>query len=227
MSPIYELFDKINGVDGTRLREKIRDYLSEALYPREGNEDEKKSCRCYETNIDLERKQCAGSVNTLFESYSSCDRACKKDSRCLTTDDGRTTRFKDTVFGEPLKCKWDNNAACTWDNRRQGPDCINNCVCLIPSGGNTEVCRYPLMYGQPYFLQLVTGRRSLQRWLTGSRRSKNRSGRPRSSSGNYVWTEDGADIDGEKNAGYYTVEPDQYRWFLGSEASDGDRKSVV
>tara|TARA_B110001450_G_scaffold224101_1_gene221548 strand:+ start:506 stop:706 length:201 start_codon:yes stop_codon:yes gene_type:complete len=47
-------------------------------------------------------------------------------------------------------------------------------------------------------------------WLTNSGRSKNRSGKPQTGIGPYVWTEDGAH-QGAKDFPYYEIEPDQCR----------------
>jgi len=151
---------------------------------------------------------------------SACEWTCNKIERCQSNDSN--TRI-DTVFGELLKCKWDANAACTWDNQEGRADCVNNCVCLLGGGITTDICLYPLMYGQPYHLQLVSS--SVRKWLTNSRRSKGKDRQPRTGTGSSVWTEDCAHKGGSNacTSNQRTIEPEQYRWIIssGSEPSDG------
>ena len=45
---------------------------------------------------------------------------------------------------------------------------------------------------------------------------------PSTGTGNYVWTEDGASL-GFEGIGEYIVDPNQYRWVIGSSLSDGSR----
>ena len=88
-------------------------------------------------------------------------------------------------------------------------------------GGDCSDESCELSYGQPYHLQLVTENQDLQRWLTGSRSSKDRYGRPRGGNGDSVYTEDGADNGG--NAGNFKINPNQYRWLIRSDPSNGSR----
>jgi hypothetical protein len=88
-------------------------------------------------------------------------------------------------------------------------------------GGDCSDESCEISYGQPYHLQLVSENQDLQRWLTGSRSSPDRYGRPRGGNGNYVYTDIGADNGG--NAGNYKINPNQYRWLIGSDESDGSR----
>jgi len=230
--PITELFDKIDGLEIStneilgeriRLKETTKDYLSEFLYPTKGNAGAPKSCRCYQTDLYGGSKKCAGSLGTFRSSRYRCEWSCNNDSNCQSNDSN--TRI-DTVFGELESCKWDANAACTWDNQVERPDCVNNCVCLLGGGITTDVCRYPLMYAQPYHLQLVCGGLNhcvdgLKRWFTNARWSKGSDGLPRTGIGNKVWMDDGADKGGL--TGKRKIEPEQYQWIIssGSDPSDG------
>jgi hypothetical protein len=155
LEPIYNLFEIIDGVSGTTLKDKMENHLSDFLYPNE-------------------------------------------------------------------TCKWDNNARCTWDPFLQQPDCQDNCVCLLNNGDSNnednENCRTPLMYGQPYYLQVVTGKSSLRRWLTNSRAKKTSGGSPKAGTGDRVWTQDGAHTDGCKGCPNIS---DQYRWSIRSNPGTG------
>ena len=81
-----------------------------------------------------------------------------------------------------------------------------------------------ITYGEPYYLQLVSGNRNLnyKHWLTNSRKL-NESDEPSTGTGNYVWTEDGASLGSMGIGEEYIVDPNQYRWVIGSSPSDGSR----
>ena len=131
-------------------------------------------------------------------------------------DNGDTVVKIESESGVVETCKWDDNAACTWNGFL---DCQDNCVCMEGDGNNDpESCRTPITYGEPYYLQVVTGSGSIRRWLTNSRDKKTSGGSPKSGTGDRVWTQDGAHTGGCK--GCPTID-DQYRWAIRSTPGNG------
>jgi len=205
LTPIYNLFEKIDGVSDNTLRNKMEAYLSEALYPRDESG---------------EFKKCVWDTNAVC-SWNNKQKKPDCEVNCVSMASDNVNR--DAEFcktSEPFggTCKWDDNASCTWNKCTFSADCSKNCLC---DNEDEEGCRTPITYGEPYYVQVVTGNSGIKRWLTNSRGSKGSDSKPRTGSGNYVRTEDGAHTKGENFGAKYKIYPNQYKWAIRSNAGDG------
>jgi len=205
LTPIYNLFKKIDGVSDNTLRDKMEAYLSEALYPR---------------NESGELKKCVWDANAVC-SWNNQERKadCKVNCVSMANDNAnRDPEFCKTsqpYAGET--CKWDDNAKCTLNKCTFSADCSSNCLC---NNEDEEGCRTPITYGEAYYVQAVTGN-SDRRWLTNSRNGKGRDGKTRTGHGDKVYAEDGAHKGGKDFGAKYKIEPNQYKWAIRSNAGDG------
>jgi len=204
LTPIYNLFKKIDGVSDNTLRNKMEAYLSEALYPRDESG---------------EFKKCVWDTNAVCSWNNKQKKPdCEVNCVSMASDNvNRDAEFCKTSRPFGGTCKWDDNASCTWNKCTSSADCSTNCLC---DNEDEEGCRTPITYGEAYYVQAVTGN-SDRRWLTNSRSSKGRDGKTRTGYGPWVYSEDGAHKGGKDFGAKYKIEPNQYKWAIRSNAGDG------